>query len=253
MLSFDAVTKRYDGVPVVDTVSFDVPAGAFAAIIGESGSGKSTALKMINRLVEPSSGTVRLNGADVGERDPVALRRSIGYAFQGVGLFPHMTAAENVAVTPRLLGWEDDRIARRTVELMENVGLAPDQFADRLPHQLSGGQRQRVGFARALAAEPELLLLDEPFGALDPVIRNELQDDLKRLHNALGLTTVMVTHDMAEALLLADMIVVLHGGRVLQVGAPSELLNTPADDYVAALIETPRRQAAALETLAVTP
>jgi len=250
MLSFDAVTKRYAGVSVVDKVSFEVPAGVFAAIIGESGSGKSTALKMINRLVEPSSGTVRVNGADVSARDPVALRRSIGYAFQGVGLFPHMTAAENVAVTLRLLGWDDGRVTHRVTELMENVGLAPDQFADRLPHQLSGGQRQRVGFARALAAEPELLLLDEPFGALDPVIRNELQDDLTRLHNALGLTTVMVTHDMAEALLMADMIVVLQGGRVLQVGAPAELLNAPANDYVAALIETPRRQAAALEALA---
>jgi osmoprotectant transport system ATP-binding protein len=253
MLSFEKVTKRYAETTAVDEVSLEIPNGAFAVVIGESGSGKSTLLKTVNRLVEPSAGVVRLLGEDVGARDRVALRRAVGYVFQGVGLFPHLSAAENVGITPRLLGWPSERIAARVDELLDLVGLPPADYADRRPHQLSGGQRQRVGFARALAAEPKLLLLDEPFGALDPVIRAGVRDDLKLIHARLGLTTLMVTHDMAEALLLADLLAVMQSGKLVQSGSPRDVVARPANDYVAALIETPRREAAALEALESEP
>jgi osmoprotectant transport system ATP-binding protein len=249
VLSFHAVSKRYAETLAVDAVSLEIPTGAFAVVIGESGSGKSTLLKTVNRLVQPTSGEVRQDDEDLGTRDPVSLRRSIGYVFQGVGLFPHMTAAENVGITPRLLGWPEEQVEARVAELLDLMGLPPAEYADRKPRQLSGGQRQRVGFARALAARPSLLLLDEPFGALDPVIRTGVRDDLKRIHASLGLTTLMVTHDMAEALLLADLIAVMQNGRLVQAGAPADVIARPADDYVAALIETPRREAAALEAL----
>jgi osmoprotectant transport system ATP-binding protein len=249
MLSFEAVSKCYAETTAVDAVSLEIPKGAFAAVIGESGSGKSTLLKTVNRLVEPTSGAVRLEGRNLQTADPVELRRSIGYVFQGVGLFPHMTAGENVGITPRLLGWSEEATEARVAELLDLVGLPPEDYAQRKPRQLSGGQRQRVGFARALAARPSVLLLDEPFGALDPVIRTGVRDDLVRIHKRLGLTTLMVTHDMAEALLLADLVAVMQGGRLVQAGTPREVISSPASDYVAALIETPRREAEALESL----
>ena len=240
MLSFDAVTKRYADTTAVDGVSLEIPKGDFAVVIGESGSGKSTLLKTVNRLVEPTSGAVRLEGEDLGARDPVGLRRSVGYVFQGIGLFPHMSAAENVGVTPRLLGWPRERIEARVGELLELVGLPYAEYAARRPHQLSGGQRQRVGFARALAAEPRLLLLDEPFGALDPVIRAGVRDDLKRIHARLGLTTLMVTHDMAEAAFFADTVLLMREGRVVQAGPPAELVARPADPFVARFLAAQR-------------
>jgi osmoprotectant transport system ATP-binding protein len=249
MLIFNAVSKRYAHATAVDQVTLEIPAGVFAAVIGESGAGKSTLLKLVNRLVEPTSGAVLLDGQDVAARDRVALRRSVGYVFQGVGLFPHMTAAENVGVTPRLLGWPAERVRDRAEELLDLVGLPWAEYAGRRPHELSGGQRQRVGFARALAAEPKLLLLDEPFAALDPIVRTGLRDDLKRIHSQLRLTTLLVTHDMAEALLLADLLAVMQQGRLVQAGSPAEVVGAPASPYVTALIETPRREAAALDKL----
>jgi osmoprotectant transport system ATP-binding protein len=204
---------------------------------------------MINRLIEPTSGRVEIDGRDVRALDPVALRRGIGYVFQGIGLFPHMTVAENVAVVPRLLGWADGRIAARVDELLDLVHLPPGQYRSRRPGQLSGGQQQRVGFARALAAGPRVMLLDEPFGALDPVTRDELRGEFQQIRRKLGLTAVMVTHDMTEALLSADLIAVMNAGRLLRVGTPRELLTDPGDDFVAALMAGPRRQADQLEAL----
>ncbi len=218
-------------------------------LLGGSGSGKTTTLKMINRLIEPSSGRIEVNGQDIRLIDAVTLRRNIGYVFQGIGLFPHLTIAENVAVVPRLLGWPADRTRSRVDELLDLVHLPPDQYRRRLPKELSGGQQQRVGFARALAAGPRVMLLDEPFGALDPVTRDELREEFIQLRRRLDLTAVMVTHDMTEALLSADRIAVMNAGQLVQVGTPRDLLNRPADPFVAALMSTPRRQAAQVEAL----
>jgi osmoprotectant transport system ATP-binding protein len=234
---------------VVDGLSFDVRDAELLAVVGESGSGKTTALKMLNRLIEPSAGRVYLDGQDAGELPAHLLRRQIGYVFQRVGLFPHLTVAENIAVTPRLLGWGKQRIAERVGELLELVELEPD-FAQRFPDTLSGGQAQRVGLARALAASPPLLLLDEPFGALDPLTRDHLQQSLDRLRRKLGLTVMLVTHDASEALLLADRILVLRQGRLIQLDTPSALLSAPASDYVDRLLAAPRRQAQIFDQLA---
>jgi osmoprotectant transport system ATP-binding protein len=217
--------------------------------VGESGSGKTTILKMINRLIEPSEGRVCLGGADVRRTPGHVLRRGIGYAFQGVGLFPHMTVEENIGVTPKLLGWSRELIAERVLELLELVELEPE-VRSRWPSSLSGGQAQRVGVARALAARPRLMLLDEPFGALDPLTRDRLQQSFHRLQRELRLTVIFVTHDMAEALLLADRIGVLRAGRLVQAGTPSDLLSKPESPYVDQLLDTPRRQAAAFTRLA---
>ena len=252
MIELDQVTKRYgdtDAPPAVDGLSLRVEAGEFLAIVGESGCGKTTTLKMVNRLIEPDTGTVRVDGRGVREVSAVALRRSIGYVFQGVGLLPHHDVARNLATVPRLLRWPEAEVRGRVTELLDLVNLDPG-LADRLPAELSGGQRQRVGVARALAARPKLVLMDEPFGALDPINRDALQEEYGKLHRQLGLTTVMVTHDMAEALLLADRIAVMRGGRLLQVDTPAALLATPADGYVASLVGTPKRQAQRLEALA---
>ncbi len=248
MIEILDVSKRYaaGGHAAIHGLSLTIQAREFLALIGPSGCGKTTTLGLINRLVEPSSGTVRIGGADIALKDPASLRRSIGYVFQEAGLFPHMTVAENIAVTPRLLAWEAAKIAARVTELLSLVRLEPGQFAARMPHELSGGQRQRVALARALAARPPILLLDEPFGALDPLSRDEIAQDVKRIHVELGLTTVMVTHDMTEALLLADRIAVMREGRLVQVGTPKDLVAHPADDFVASMLETPRRRAAAL-------
>ena len=248
MIQAEGLVKRYGDAVVVDDVNLRVRAGELVVLLGGSGSGKTTTLKMINRLIEPSAGSVRLDGADTADLPPHELRRRIGYVFQRVGLFPHMTVGENVAVTPGLLGWPPERIAARVDELLDLVELDP-AVRDRRPGALSGGQQQRVGVARALAAEPRVMLLDEPFGALDPVTRERLQQSFLRIREQLALTVVFVTHDMTEALTLADRIAVLRRGRLLQIGTPRDLLTRPADDYVDRLMSTPRRQAAAVDAL----
>ncbi len=251
MIRLEGVGKSYDGGAhwVVRDVSFHVREGELLVLLGGSGCGKTTTLKMINRLIEPTEGRVLVAGKDVRDTDPVALRRTIGYVFQGIGLFPHLTVAENVAVVPRLLHWHSTRISQRARELLELVGLPPAQFAHRLPRELSGGQQQRVGFARALAAGPQVILLDEPFGALDPVTRHRLRAEFLALRRDLRLTAVLVTHDMMEALLSADRLAVMNGGRVVQLGTPHELLTRPADDFVAALMAGPREELRQLEAL----
>lgn len=251
-LELEDLCKSYDGGKTfaVSKLNFAAKRGELVVLLGGSGCGKTTTLKMINRLIEPTSGSIRVDGEDVTKLDPVRLRRSIGYIFQGIGLFPHMTVAENVGITPRLIGWKPSRIARRVDELLEMVHLPPDEFRARKPSELSGGQQQRVGFARALAAEPSVVLMDEAFGALDPITRDRLQGEFKEIQRELGLTSLLVTHDMTEALLMADRIVVMNEGKIVQVGTPRELMSAPKDDYVEELIETPKRQADHLEKLA---
>lgn len=252
MIVLDKVSKTFEhgGRFSVEEVSLTVERGQMLVLLGGSGCGKTTTLKMINRLIEPTSGRILVDGHDVHDTDPVQLRRRIGYVFQGIGLFPHMTVAENVAVVPGLLGWPAERTRARVDELLEMVHLPPAQFRERSAGQLSGGQQQRVGFARALAAGPQVLLLDEPFGALDPITREELRSEFLELRRRLGLTAVMVTHDMVEALLSADRIAVMNSGRLLQMGTPSEVFNQPADAYVAALMAGPRDQTRRLDFLA---
>jgi osmoprotectant transport system ATP-binding protein len=242
MIEVTGLTRRYGNTLAVADVSFEVPAGQVLALVGDSGSGKTTTLKMINRLVEPDAGRVVVDGREVGSVEPHVLRRSIGYVFQAVGLFPHMTVAENLAVPLRLLGWPRDRVDARLGDLLALVELDPS-LAGRFPAALSGGQQQRVGVARALAASPRVMLLDEPFGALDPLTRDRLQVSFDGLRRRLGLTAVLVTHDVAEAVLLADRIGVMRGGRLVQLGSAAELARSPADDDVARLLDTPRRQA----------
>lgn len=256
MIELEALTRRYGETTVVDRVSLRVEAGELLVLLGGSGSGKTTTLKMINRLIEPTSGVVKLEGADVAGLAPHELRRRIGYAFQAIGLFPHLTVGENIAITPRLLGWDASRIAARVDDLLARVDLEPAKFRGRFPHELSGGQAQRVGVARALAAEPRVVLFDEPFGALDPLTRARLQDELLALRRDLSLTAIFVTHDIDEALLLADRIAVMREGRIVQLGAPRDLLQAPADDYVRELFATTTRRTErlrALETPQTTP
>jgi osmoprotectant transport system ATP-binding protein len=228
------VRKRYAGTSAsaLDGVSFAVEAGQILVLLGTSGSGKTTALKTLNRLVTPDSGTVSVLGRDVAAWDPIELRRSTGYVIQEAGLLPHMSVADNVALVPRLLGWSLERREARARELLLMVGLAPDRFAAMRPAQLSGGERQRVGLARALAADPPLLLMDEPFGALDPLTRRRMQQEFRELQARLGKTVVLVTHDVPEALRLADRIAVMHAGRVLQAGPPAEVRQSPAAGFV---------------------
>ncbi len=250
LIELRGLAKTYGGRAVAGPLSLGIPAGQFVALLGGSGSGKTTTLKMINGLIAPSGGEAVVEGMD--GLAPHLRRRRIGYVFQEIGLFPHLTVGENIAVGPRLAGWDAARIAARVTELLALVDLPPE-VAPRLPAALSGGQRQRVGVARALAAEPKIMLMDEPFGALDPVTRESLGRDYRALHDRLGLTTVMVTHDVMEALLLADRIVVMAAGKVLADGAPGDLLADHADPVVRALMETPRRQAARVEALARGP
>jgi osmoprotectant transport system ATP-binding protein len=251
MIVLEGVSKSHDGTTyTVRDVSFRVPPGQLLVLLGRAGCGKTTTLKMINRLIEPTAGEIRVDGRNVRDVDPVELRRGIGYVFQGIGLFPHLTVADNIAVVPRLLHWPAARVQARVEELLELVHLPPREYAARLPRQLSGGQQQRVGFARALAAGPPVMLLDEPFGALDPITRDELRHEFLQIQRRLGLTAVLVTHDMAEALVSADRIAVLDGGRLVQLGTPHDLLTRPANDFVAALMTTPKRQADQLEALA---
>ncbi len=241
-IELSGVEKRYGAHAALAGVSLSVERGEFTALVGGSGSGKTTLLKTINGLVTPDAGSVRVLGEDVAAAPPHDLRRRIGYVFQEVGLFPHLTVAENIAITPRLLGWDKKRIDGRVVNLLGLVDL-PLEVGSRAPAALSGGQRQRVGVARALAAEPKLMLMDEPFGALDPLTRDALGTDYRALHDRLGLTTVMVTHDMAEAVLLADRIVVLRDGAIVADGTPADLLAQTRDAGVRALLEAPKRQA----------
>jgi len=248
-IALESVSKNYGAGRVLDRVSLEVSEREFLAVVGPSGSGKTTLLRLINRLIEPSAGVVRVEGEDVQTVDAVALRRQIGYVFQGIGLFPHMTVAENIAITPRLLGWDAARMAARVDELIELVRLDRGKHHDRLPSQLSGGESQRVGVARALAAKPRIVLMDEPFGALDPLTRDALGDDYKRLHRELGLTTVMITHNMLEAVLLADRIAVIHDGRIVATDTPQALIGGAKDDYVRDLMAQPRRQAERLRLL----
>ncbi len=244
---FERLSKSYDdgASHAVRDVELTIAGGAFVALVGESGSGKSTLLKTINRLIEPSGGRVFLGGEDVAAGDAVKLRRHIGYVFQNIGLFPHMTVAENISIIPRLAVNE---IVAEIAELLDLVGL-PADFENRLPSELSGGQQQRVGVARALAGKPGLMLMDEPFGALDPITRDQLGTAYRDLHDRLGLTTIMVTHDMAEALLLADRILVMSEGRIVADGTPEDMLAGEAGEETSALIAVPKRQMAKLRKL----
>ena len=235
MIEIEHLTRRYGPRAVVDDVTLTVAQGEIVALVGTSGSGKTTLLRMINRLVEPSSGRVRIGGTDTATLPPHQLRRRIGYAIQGHGLFPHRSVAQNIATVPRLLGWDRARIDARVDELLNLFQMPPQEFRDRRPQELSGGQQQRVGVARALAARPELLLMDEPFGALDPVIRAQAQHDLRRIQRELGTTLLLVTHDMTEAMFLAHRIAVMDHGRLLQCAPAREILTRPASPLVQAL------------------
>jgi len=223
----------------VNGLSFTVGAGEVCVLVGPSGCGKTTSLKMTNRLIEPTSGEILIDGKDIRDEDPVALRRRIGYVIQQVGLFPHQTIAENIATVPKLLGWATPRLRARVSELMALVGLDP-AYADRYPAQLSGGERQRVGVARALAAEPPVMLMDEPFGAVDPIVRERLQDEFLRIHRSLGMTVLFVTHDIDEAIKMGDRVAVMRAGSLVQYAPPSELLARPADEFVARFVGADR-------------
>jgi osmoprotectant transport system ATP-binding protein len=250
LIAFSHVARSFDGgrVRAVDDVSLDVAEGEFLAIVGGSGSGKTTLLRLANRLIDPERGNIVIQGQDIAGVDPIELRRRIGYVFQSGGLFPHMSIAGNIGITPRLLGTPAAEITARIDELLDLVQLEPTAYRDRFPHELSGGQRQRIGVARALAAKPRIMLMDEPFGALDPVTRDALGNDYRALHERFGLTTVMITHDMTEALLLADRVAVMRAGRLLAQGTPQDLSRSN-DPYVTELLGTPRRQAERLQAI----
>ncbi len=250
MIELQNLKKQYGDTEAVRDVNLTIQDGELLVLLGESGSGKTTTLKMINRLIEPTAGKVLIDGRDHTEFAAPELRRSIGYVFQRIGLFPHMTIEQNIAIVPGLLGWSKIDVTDRVTELLEMVQLPPDDFRKRSPSQLSGGQQQRIGVARALAAKPGVMLMDEPFGALDPLTRDQLQDQYRQIHRELNLTSVMVTHDMTEALLMADRIAVMKSGELLKVATPREMLNDPENDYVAALMSTPKRQSDQLEAIA---
>jgi osmoprotectant transport system ATP-binding protein len=243
---FEHVTKRYPGTGAgnpgaVEDLSLEVPPGAVCVLVGPSGCGKTTSLKMVNRLIEPTSGRILIGDTDVARRDVIELRRGIGYVIQQVGLFPHQTVGENVATVPRLLGWDEARRRARADELLDLVGLDPGRYADRYPAALSGGERQRVGVARALAADPPVLLMDEPFGAVDPIVRERLQNELLRLQEQLAKTILFVTHDIDEAIKMGDLVAVMEvGGRLAQFATPSEILANPASDFVARFVGADR-------------
>ncbi|MEO5705180.1 MAG: ABC transporter ATP-binding protein [Candidatus Limnocylindrales bacterium] len=236
---FEHVSKRYPGTGsgnagAVEDLSLEIPAGKVCVLVGPSGCGKTTSLKMVNRLIEPTSGRILIGDSDVAKQDVIELRRGIGYVIQQVGLFPHQTVGENVATVPRLLGWDESRRRARATELLDLVGLDPARYADRYPSALSGGERQRVGVARALAADPPVLLMDEPFGAVDPIVRERLQNELLRLQDQLAKTILFVTHDIDEAIKMGDLVAVMEvGGHLAQFGTPAEILSNPASDFVA--------------------
>ncbi|GER67571.1 glycine betaine/carnitine/choline transport ATP-binding protein OpuCA [Weizmannia acidilactici] len=236
MLKFEHVTKIYkDGKRAVDDLNLEFESGQFIVFIGPSGCGKTTTMKMINRLIEPTEGAIYINGKNIKETDPVKLRREIGYVIQQIGLFPHMTIQQNISLVPRLLKWPEEKRRERAKELLKLVDM-PEEFLDRYPYELSGGQQQRIGVLRALAADQPLILMDEPFGALDPITRDSLQDELKKLQQRLGKTIVFVTHDMDEAIKLADQIVIMREGKLVQTGTPDEILREPANEFVETFI-----------------
>ncbi len=233
MITLEQVSKSYDGVSrIINNLSFEVLEGEILMLLGSSGCGKSTILKMINRLIDPTEGRIYLDGKDIQQQDPIELRRSIGYVFQGIGLFPHLSIRENISMVPRLIGWPEDRINNRYRELLELVQLSPEIHADRFPDELSGGQQQRVAVARALAADPAYLLMDEPFGALDAITRDSLQQEFLELKQRLNKTIIFVTHDIVEAVTLGDRIAILHEGQLEQIGTSEEILENPATDFV---------------------
>jgi len=237
-IAFSAVTKQYPGAnrPAVDGVTFEVPEGTVCMLLGTSGSGKTTLLRMVNRLIEPTSGAILIDGHDILEENPILLRRRIGYVIQQVGLFPHMTVAENIRVTAEIAGWSRARMAGRVDELLRLVSLPPDEYRHRFPRELSGGEQQRVGLARALATDPGILLMDEPFGALDAITRSRMQEELIRIQRGVRKTILFVTHDVEEAFRLGDRIAILSEGRLAQLGTPVDLLAHPADDFVRRLV-----------------
>lgn len=233
MIRLEGITKRFGAAkPSVDDVTIEMPEGTTTALIGPSGCGKTTTMRMINRMIEPSAGRIFIEGQDVTGLDPVTLRRRIGYVIQQIGLFPHMTVAENIATVPRLLGWTKGRTEERIDELLTLVGLEPERFRSMMPHRLSGGQRQRVGVARALAADPPVMLMDEPFGAIDPIARERLQDEFKDILKRVRKTIVMVTHDLDEAMKMGDRVAIMRDGRLIQYATPDEILAAPADSFV---------------------
>ncbi|MBX9392354.1 betaine/proline/choline family ABC transporter ATP-binding protein [Streptomyces sp. TRM72054] len=241
MIRFEQVTKRYpDGTTAVDGLSFEVSEGELVTLVGPSGCGKTTTMMMVNRLIEPTSGRILVGGEDIATVDPVRLRRRIGYVIQQVGLFPHRTILDNTATVPSLVGWKRAKARARAAELLDLVGLDPKTYGPRYPHQLSGGQRQRVGVARALAADPPVLLMDEPFGAVDPVVREQLQDEFLRMQAAVRKTVLMVTHDIEEAVRLGDRIAVYGQGRIEQFDTPGAVLGAPASPYVAEFVGADR-------------
>jgi len=241
MIVIESLTKRYGSTTAVDDVSMVIERNSITVIVGTSGSGKSTLLRMINRLIEPTSGRVLIDGRATESEPGYVLRRRIGYVIQGHGLFPHRTVAENIGTVPRLLGWEEGRIRARTAQLLTALQLDPGQYSEKYPHQLSGGQQQRVGVARALAAEPAVLLMDEPFGALDPIIREKAQDDLLDIQRKFGTTVVLVTHDIDEAFRLGDRVAVMSAGRLIQYDRPDVLVTRPADALVARMTGSAER------------
>lgn len=232
MLKLENVSKIYKGgKKAVNSINLDIAKGEFICFIGPSGCGKTTTMKMINRLIEPSSGKIFIDGENIMEQDPVELRRKIGYVIQQIGLFPHMNIQQNISLVPKLLKWPEDKRKERARELLKLVDMGPE-YLERYPHELSGGQQQRIGVLRALAAEPPLILMDEPFGALDPITRDSLQEEFKKLQRTLNKTIVFVTHDMDEAIKLADRIVILKGGEIVQVGSPDDILRNPVNEFV---------------------
>lgn len=241
MIEIEQITKTYGNSTVVNRITMKIEPHTIAVVVGTSGSGKTTLMRMINRLIEPTSGTIRIDGEDTRTVPAYELRRRIGYAIQGHGLFPHRTVGQNIGTVPKLLGWDKARVARRVDELLHLFQLDPGQYCDRMPSELSGGQQQRVGVARALAAKPNILLMDEPFGALDPIIRAKAQQNLLDIQKRFGTTVVLVTHDMEEAIHLGDSIAVMDKGRLIQCATPEEIIARPATDFVDELIGTSER------------
>ena len=248
MIEIEDVTKTYQGRPVVNDLSLTIPDGALCVLLGPSGCGKSTTLRMINRLISFDSGSIRVGGEDIGRVPPEELRRRIGYAIQSTGLFPHWRVEDNIATVPRLLGWPRQRVRDRVTERLELFRLSPETYRHKYPHQLSGGEQQRVGVARALAADPAVLLMDEPFAAVDPLVRDALQGEIARIHRATGKTIVFVTHDIDEALRLATVIAIMERGRLAQSGAPLDIVERPASDFVREFVGN---EAAGLKSLAL--
>ncbi len=236
MVRLENIKKVYNRTTVIENLNLEIGKGKFVVLIGPSGCGKTTTLKMINRLIEPTSGSIFIDGEDITKVNPVLLRRKIGYVIQQIGLFPNMTIAQNIEVVPKLLKWPVEKRRKRTVELLQLVGMNAEEYMNRYPSELSGGQQQRIGVLRALAVEPPLILMDEPFGALDPITRETLQDEVKKIQKELNKTVIFVTHDMDEALKMADIIVLMKDGKVVQAASPEELLTNPADDFVAEFV-----------------